>query len=36
MPKAKKIINRQGDIVQQTISGYVRYQQDRIHQIPGT
>lgn len=36
MPKAKKIINRQEDIVQQTISGYVRYQQDRIHQIPGT
>ena len=34
--KAKKIINAQEDIVKQTIAGYCRFQQDRIHQIPGT
>lgn len=34
--KAKKIINAQEDIVRETISGYIRSQQHRLHQIPGS
>lgn len=34
--RAKKIINEQENIVKETIAGYCRFQQDRIHQIPGT
>ncbi len=34
--KAKKIINAQENIVRETISGYIRSQQDRLHQVPGT
>ena len=34
--KAKKIMNEQENIVKETIAGYCRFQQDRIHQIPGT
>ena len=34
--RAKKIINEQENIVKETIAGYCRFQQDRIHQISGT
>ncbi len=34
--KAKKIINAQENIVQETIEGYMKFQQHRLHQIPGT
>ena len=34
--KAKKIVNAQENIVKETIEGYVRFQQHRIHQVPGT
>lgn len=34
--KAKKIINAQDNIVQETISGYIKSQKHRLHQVPGT